>query len=438
MATPTPQPENRCFYVEPRGPRLRGGWAAVLFGASLAAWAVAQADEPRAGDQPQARPRTSARRPVAPATQPAAQPGRPRVGVVQAALTELYVRPRVPARTFNHETRVLNRPPGTQPAISVQPPGDNHGRVPPHPQLSRDHRLGLQHLDAIRDSASASVPIGDDIHGAQADPGSAPTAPPGTEHPGVSGDTYVFLTPPVGYGYPLSPRLTQRERDWANYRYFGGRPSRYGYGRFDRYGGYGADGGDAFRYGFMRGYDVGYFDQTSNARTRSLLAYARSQLNRGIELFAQGRYEEAADAFQASADSDQGDAITRIYAGHALFALGRYRDAVAHIRRAVELQPRIVHLRFDMRGDYERVVDFDAQLNALKESLELAPTDPDRLFLLGYVLYFSGQRTAAYPVLSRAHALDRGDELVARMMRSAQPADVEVDAMKANTPGSHR
>jgi len=359
---------------------------------------------------------------------------------VRAALRELYVIPRPSRPRFAQETRVLNRPRSTQPADSgapATPHGSNLGRVPPAQTPSGDHRLGLQHLDAIRHSASESVPIGDDIHGAQA------PKPPSTSSTGqagrakTAGDTYVYVNP-VPYGYRSSSRLTHREREWANYRYFGGRPSRYGYGRFDRYGNrgpYGYDGGDDFRFGFMKGYDVGRFDRFTDERSKSLLAYARSQLDRGVELFHQGRFAEAADAFQISAETDQGDAVSRIYAGHALFALGRYRDAVVYIRRAMELQPRIIYLHYDMRGDYDRPEQFDTQLSALKHALDLSPADPDRLFLLAYVLYFSDQRSEAYPILTRAHALNRQDELVRKMMRNAQPPDVELDAMKRKHSG---
>jgi hypothetical protein len=356
-------------------------------------------------------------------------------GVVRAALRQLYIRPRQGAPRFKQETRILNRS-RTRPADTAHQPAmreSRHGRVPPAATPSSDHRLGLQHRDAIRNSASQSVPIGDDIHGAQAPKHRADRGARVVRR----GDTHVYVNP-VPYGYRRSHRLSRKERDWANYRYFGGRPSRYGHGRFDAYadpGLYGYGDGDLFRFGFMKGYDVGRFDRFNDERTTSLLAYARSQLNRGVELFHQGRYAEASDAFQVSADTDQGDAVSRIYAGHALFALGRYRDAAVHIRRAMALQPRIVYLHYNMRDDYDRPEQFDAQLNALEHALDLSPANEDRLFLLGYVLYFSDQRSQAYPILARAYKQDRRDTLVRKMMRNAQPPDVELDAMKRQRTG---
>ena len=153
-------------------------------------------------------------------------------------------------------------------------------------------------------------------------------------------------------------------------------------------------------------------------------------MDRGVELFRRGRYRQAADAFLLAGESNQGDAVCRIYAGHALFALGRYRQAVQHIRRAMELQPRIVYLSYDMRGDYDDVSRFDAQLAALKRALDMSPANNDRLFLLGYVLYYGNKRTASYPIFEQAHKLERDDPLITKLMQNAQPPDVQLDAMK--------
>jgi hypothetical protein len=68
-------------------------------------------------------------------------------------------------------------------------------------------------------------------------------------------------------------------------------------------------------------------------------------------------------------ETDHGDAASRIYAGHTLFAIGRYRDGVRFLRRAFQLQPRITYLSYDIRDDYGDPADFDRQLEALREAL---------------------------------------------------------------------
>jgi len=355
-----------------------------------------------------------------------------RIGVVQAALRQLYTIPRTGPRQLARkpEPRASESVPKTKRRTRQDSAGPH---VPGAPAPATSNRLGLQHLDAIRNSVS-SLPIGDDIHGAQADrPDDPQKVGEGPEQ--AATNVYVGVPPWHHRGQRLSPH----ERSYADYRYYGGRPSRYGRGRYRRYNddiydryGYGYGSGDSFRFGFMEGYDTGYFDRTSNERVESVLAHASAYLDRGIELFRQGRYLEAADTFQVASEMDQGSAASRIYAGHALFAVGRYRDAVRHIRRAFELQPRIAHLTYDMRGDYDEPAEFNEQYKALQTALKLSPRDPDRLFMIGYVLYYSGQRSQSYPFLARVHKLDKSDRLVAKLMRNAQPPDVELDAQKSS------
>lgn len=236
----------------------------------------------------------------------------------------------------------------------------------------------------------------------------------------------------VGY-YRSRARLPRHQREWADYRYFGGQPSRYGYGMYRRYndaGGYGygyGSEGEFFRFGFLKGYDRGQFDRTANERAQRVLAHANAQIDRGLALFKQGDYHAAVDAFRLATEADHGDAASRIYAGHTLFAVGRYRDGVRFLRRAFQLQPRITYLNYDIRNDYSDPADFDRQLEALRKALALAPNDPDRLFMLGYVLYYTGQRGEAYSTLAQAVRANPKDEIASRLMQNAQPPDVELD-----------
>ncbi|HOW69798.1 MAG TPA: tetratricopeptide repeat protein [Phycisphaerae bacterium] len=244
--------------------------------------------------------------------------------------------------------------------------------------------------------------------------------------------------------YHSGRRLSTNEREWATYRYFGGQPSRYGYGMYgydsggDRgygpYYGYGHEEGDVYRFGFMQGYDKGKFDRSGEERAESVAAHASLNVSSGLQFFRKGDFRRAADAYQLAAELDQGDPAARLCAGHALFALGRYREACRFIRRAFELQPRIAYLAYDIRGDYEDRAVFDDHLRALRKALELAPRDPDRLFMLGYVLYYSNQRAQSYPVFAQLLQVDRNDKLAFALYRNAQPSDVEVDAAKAVAP----
>ncbi|MEP0842271.1 MAG: tetratricopeptide repeat protein [Phycisphaerae bacterium] len=245
---------------------------------------------------------------------------------------------------------------------------------------------------------------------------------PFTQPPYGLGSYWLFSG--IGRGYRGS-RISAPERDWSDYVYFGGRPSAYGYGYNDYYG----DGpeGQAYRFGFNRGYYRGRFEQ-NNERTETLIKQAYTSMDRGLIAFREGQYREAADAFRLAADTNQGDPAPKIYAGHALFATGRYREAVKFLRAALERQPRIAYLNYDMRSDYRRREDFDRQLAALREALRLAPRDEDRLFMLGYVLYFGGQRENAYYEFEKLVRINPRDRLAAQLMERCQPPDVVVSA----------
>ncbi len=364
-----------------------------------------------------------------------------RIGAVQKALQRLYTIPRPTTRPATARTvtgRGASSAAGS--GVSSNRLGLQHddairesvSSVPIGGQTT-PHRLGMQHADAIRDSVS-SVPIGDDLRGGVAGDdrsttGGVTAGTSVTRRSEGTGSLTQVLVSPDPYYHPRR-RLPQDERQWTDYRYFGGRPSRYGYGRNDQFG----DGyaGETYRFGFNRGYNTGRFDNVATRRQERTLAHARSHLERGLERFGEGRYRAAADAFKLAAETNQGDPAARLYAAHALFATGRYRDAVKYLHRAFELQPKIVFLDFDMRDDYGKRADFDKQVEALENALKRFPRNGDRLIMLGYVRYYSNQRDKAYEALAKANKLDRRDRLVLRLLENCRPPDVTLDDRKAD------
>jgi len=249
------------------------------------------------------------------------------------------------------------------------------------------------------------------------------------------------------YDYRRARRWPVYSREWNDPQYGPGREDVYSYGDSFTPGNFGyAPGfgyGPGYDYGYprggfvpadeayragtaRRGPDYNYFDYMGNARTESLLHGALTSRDRGLAHFRQGQYREAADAFRLACETNNGDPAAQIYAGHALFATGRYRDAAKYLRKAFELQPRIVYLTYDMREDYRDRAEFDRQLAALQDALRLSPRDPDRLFVLGYVLYYGGQRDKAYGAFEKLAYLNPRDSLVIRLKEACQPPDVAI------------
>jgi tetratricopeptide (TPR) repeat protein len=290
------------------------------------------------------------------------------------------------------------------------------------------HRNGLQHADAIRKSQS-SLPIGDDINGPTSD--SRELDRPMETQPPINSYTHYFFSP-GDYNRYRSP-LSQDERSWSRYRYFGGNPSRYGfdseYDRFDN-GPYG-DNGDVYRYGFLRGYDRGRSDKVATERTERVLRHARRHYDRGVALFQEGMYHQAARTLRLASETDQGDPVSRIYAAHAHFAIGRYKDAVQFLRRAFDLQPKIAMLTYDLREDYKDPKEFEKQLAELERAIRLSPRRTERLILFGYLLSYSGQRDKAYEPLYKARSLAPDDALAKLLLENCDlPPDVVVERIK--------
>jgi tetratricopeptide (TPR) repeat protein len=80
-------------------------------------------------------------------------------------------------------------------------------------------------------------------------------------------------------------------------------------------------------------------------------------------------------------------AAAELKKGQALMAAGEEVEGVAHLRRAVDLHPGSPELRWRLALGFERLHDPDAALRVLRESLRIAPNDPQTLYHLGRLLF---------------------------------------------------
>ncbi len=291
----------------------------------------------------------------------------------------------------------------------------NLGKVPDHPagRVGEPNRLGMAHADAIRNSVSSIPSIGDDILGAD------PDWQGGTVRGGITNRNDPRLRSANSFTRGVPSYTPYRSDDYYDERYVDGHSRLHTQSRvltdeeFRRFGFVGERHPELFR----RAY----------GRTDRLLGNAEKFRDRGLRHMSQGNYRQAADAFKLAAETNQHDPAARLYATHAYFANGRYRDAVKFLRRAFELQPRVAYLNFDLRDDYGRKSDFDRHLKALERASRQSPRNIDRLVLHGYVLSFSNQRDLAWQPLIQAYKINPDDALVRRLMETAQPPDVELE-----------
>lgn len=315
------------------------------------------------------------------ATQPAGADGS-----VSRALTELYRIPR-PGQTSAGSD--ANRAPGASTGAAPRQFGNAGRGEAPRQAISEQNRMGYQHSDAIRNSVTT--------------PPMSVGARPANAQPAV----------------PVESSLTAH--NWSPY------PDPALPGGGDAMGTLQQDSSsdsEDYRFGFTEGYQYGRWAQRGGARVQSVLAHANNELSRGLAAFRSAQYRTAAKYFKLASDSNRGDPSAMIYSAHALFAIGRYQEAAAFLRKAFALEPRISLLTYDMRDDYQDKGEFEQQLRALNNAVVSSPRDLDRLLVLGYVHNYSDQPDRAFEVLNRARMLAPKDKLIQRLYESTNPPDV--------------
>jgi tetratricopeptide (TPR) repeat protein len=192
---------------------------------------------------------------------------------------------------------------------------------------------------------------------------------------------------------------------------------------------------EAYRQGLYDGYRAWqYYDEDYQRAQR--LYRTRDEANKaGLEAFRQASYDQAVDLFVLATQLDNGDPASRLYAAQALFAVGQYEQAIPLLRRAFELQPNLLYLRFDLRLDYGNPEDLTAQLQDLQAVVAANPSWTGGHLLLGYQLLHSGQRDQAHQAFTRAARLDPVDPLARKFLKVSYPVPAR-PAPKAAAPAA--
>jgi len=218
----------------------------------------------------------------------------------------------------------------------------------------------------------------------------------------------LFLPQPY---YPQQRRHYYYER--RNYRFYPYSTPLYSGYYYDR--GIGA---------YERGYEKGRRDvelrEAIERREQAVYSSFDNLMAGGLYEFRVGRYRKAANYFLAAAELNHGDAASRLHAAHALFAVGDYRAAVVVLRRAFQLQPKIVALTYDIEDAYGDDDNFEDHLEELEDAAKDNRRDVSLWVLLGYVRAYSDDRDDAYEALAHAMRLDPRDELANRLARATK------------------
>ncbi|MFQ6048567.1 MAG: hypothetical protein ACE5K7_04315 [Phycisphaerae bacterium] len=182
------------------------------------------------------------------------------------------------------------------------------------------------------------------------------------------------------------------------------------------------DEDDAYRRGYRAGRQDAELERTVSNRRRRLYEVHDRLMSQALRSFSIGDYGTAANQFLAAAEANHADPASRLHAAHALIAVGDYGTAVVVLRRAFELQPRLLSARYDIRDDYGDAADFRQHLAALRQAVEQDRDDADLWLLLGYVRYHSADAEGAYRAFRRAASLNPRDSLARRFLELSRRA----------------
>jgi tetratricopeptide (TPR) repeat protein len=151
-------------------------------------------------------------------------------------------------------------------------------------------------------------------------------------------------------------------------------------------------------------------------------ARAAQLTSQGRKAFADRAYGLAAQRFRRAAVADKKSARARFLLAQALFALGKYREAVAAVHEGMDLAPEWPRAPFRPRLELYAGSEaaFTAQLKDLQDALTGSPDNRFFLFLYAYELWFDGRQAEAVPLFQKARAVTVDTTYIDRFLRAAR------------------
>ena len=137
-------------------------------------------------------------------------------------------------------------------------------------------------------------------------------------------------------------------------------------------------------------------------------------LRLGRDAFVRGEYGRAGELFGRAAASDPKSAEARFLAAQAALAAGAYAEAVAAVRAGLALDPVWPAGLFDPKEPYGAGAGRYAEhLAELRKAVGANPREAEPAFLLGYQLWFVGEKAEARKWFAAAEPRLAGPEVLA-------------------------
>jgi len=158
------------------------------------------------------------------------------------------------------------------------------------------------------------------------------------------------------------------------------------------------------------------------ARKERLLTQHEQVLRTGVECLRQGRYNDAIAALTMAGELNNGDPACRIHLAQARLALGHYDEAGEVLRRALELQPKLVYVQLHLEQFYSDPRVFNEQVDQLIATLKKRKATANEYFLLGFFEFQRGNLETAYRAFREVARVWRDDPQVTAFLEITRPA----------------
>ncbi|MGR9117062.1 MAG: tetratricopeptide repeat protein [Gammaproteobacteria bacterium] len=145
----------------------------------------------------------------------------------------------------------------------------------------------------------------------------------------------------------------------------------------------------------------------------SFNAHAQDQFSQGVELFKQGRYDQAESSFMNALQSEPRSAEIYFYLGLVATQKGEQARAVAAYRKAAKLDPGLDGVHLSMGIAYYKMNLNTLAINSFRRAVKQDPEDASAPFFLGLSYEETGKYQEAIQWFQKAALLDAEFEQLA-------------------------
>lgn len=152
------------------------------------------------------------------------------------------------------------------------------------------------------------------------------------------------------------------------------------------------------------------------ARRERLYGAHGAAMSSGLAMLRAGEYSRAVIALTMAAELDQGDPAARVHLAQARLALGQYSQAGRTLRRAYQLQPKLVYVDLRLDDSLPSGDEFARHVDRLAAASD---RDADASFLLGAMEFQRGRYDAAWRAFRKVRPRDDATRAFLEITRPA-------------------